>query len=125
MSATSYDLTFDGVAMPPPAKEGIHDSDELLWSSNAGRTADGTFVGDIIGEKQTLEITWNELTNAQFALIKSHISRVGHPFITVKYTDPTGARKTFTGYTDGAKGTIVLYTPDGRIAGVTLSIVEK
>lgn len=129
MPAPDYNLYFDGVAMPPPAKEGINETDQLIWSSNAGRTANGTFVGDIIATKKTLSITWNQMTYDQLALIQSHISRMHHPFITVKYWTAGGSaegqQKTFTGYTDGASSTIVTYTPDGKIAGVTLSVIEK
>lgn len=120
-----YNLYFDDVAMPAPAKEGISESDQLIWSSNAGRTANGTFVGDIIATKKTLSITWNQMTYDQLALIRSNISRIGHPFITVKYQSSDGQQKIFTGYTDGASNTIVTYTPDGKIAGVTLNVIEK
>lgn len=129
MSAPDYNLYFDNVKMPAPAKEGINETDQLIWSSNAGRTANGTFVGDIIATKKTLSITWNQMTYDQLALIRSNISRIGHPFITVKYWTAGGSaegqQKTFTGYTDGASSTIVTYTPDGKIAGVTLNVIEK
>ena len=125
MPAPDYNLYFDGVAMPPPAKEGINETDQLIWSSNAGRTANGTFVGDIIATKKTLSITWNQMTYEQLALIQSHISRMHHPFIVVKYRAANGQQKTFTGYTEGSTGTIVTYTPTGKIAGVTVNIIEK
>ena len=125
MSAPDYNLYFDGVAMPPPAKEGINETDQLIWSSNAGRTANGTFVGDIIATKKTLAITWNQMTYDQLALIRSNISRIGHPFITVKYRSSDGQQKIFTGYTEGSTSIIVTYTPTGKIAGVTLNVIEK
>lgn len=129
MAEPDYNLYFDNVKMPPPAKEGINETDQLIWSSNAGRTANGTFVGDIIATKKTLAITWNQMTYDQLALIRSNISRIGHPFITVKYWTAGGSaegqQKTFTGYTDGASSTIVTYTPTGKIAGVTLNVIEK
>lgn len=125
MPAPDYNLYFDGVAMPPPAKEGINETDQLIWSSNAGRAANGTFVGDIIATKKTLAITWNQMTYDQLALIRSNISRIGHPFITVKYRSSDGQQKIFTGYTEGSTGAIVIYTPDGKIAGVTLNVIEK
>lgn len=125
MPAPDYNLYFDGVAMPPPAKEGINETDQLIWSSNAGRAANGTFVGDIIATKKTLSITWNQMTYDRLALIRSNISRIGHPFITVKYRSSDGQQKIFTGYTEGSTGVIVTYTPDGKIAGVTLNVIEK
>lgn len=127
--ATDYNLYIDNVKMPPPAKEGISEADQLIWSSNAGRTANGTFVGDIIATKKTLSITWNQMSYDDFATIKNHLSRIGHPFITVKYwacdSKREEKRKTFTGYTEGSTGTIVTYTPSGKIAGVTVNIIEK
>ena len=125
MPAPDCNLYFDGVAMPPPAKEGINETDQLIWSSNAGRAANGTFVGDIIATKKTLSITWNQMTYDRLALIRSNISRIGHPFITVKYRSSDGQQKIFTGYTEGSTGVIVTYTPDGKIAGVTLNVIEK
>lgn len=125
MPAPDYNLYFDGVAMPPPAKEGINETDQLIWSSNAGRAANGTFVGDIIATKKTLSITWNQMTYDRLALIRSNISRIGHPFITVKYRSSDGQQKIFTGYTEGSTSIIVTYTPTGKIAGVTLNVIEK
>lgn len=122
---TDYNLYIDNVKMPPPAKEGISEADQLIWSSNAGRTANGTFVGDIVATKKTLTINWNQMTYDQLALIRSSISRIRHPFIAVKYWAADGQQKTFVGYTDGATSTIVTYTPTGKIAGVTLNIIEK
>lgn len=125
MSALDYNLYFDNVKMPAPAKEGINESDQLIWSSNAGRTANGTFVGDIIATKKTLSITWNRMSYDQLALIQSHISRIHYPFITVKYRSINGQQKIFTGYTEGSTGIIVKYSTTGEIAGVTLNIIEK
>lgn len=124
-----YNLYFDNVKMPAPAKEGISESDQLIWSSNAGRTANGTFVGDIIATKKTLSITWNQMTYDELALIRNSISRLRHPFIVVKYWtaggSSAGQQKTFTGYTDGTSSVIVTYTPTGKISGVTLNVIEK
>ena len=122
---TDYNLYIDNVKMPPPAKEGIIEADQLIWSSNAGRTANGTFVGDIIATKKTLTINWNQMSYDDFATIQNHLSRIGHPFITVKYQSSDGQQKIFTGYTEGSTGTIVTYTPTGKIAGVTVNIIEK
>ncbi len=125
MAEPDYNLYFDNVKMPAPAKEGIAETDQLIWSSNAGRTANGTFVGDIIATKKTLTINWNQMTYDQLALIRSNISRIGHPFITVKYQSSDGQQKIFTGYTEGSTSIIVTYTPSGKIAGVTVNIIEK
>ena len=124
-----YHLYIDGTKMPPPAKEGIIDADQIIWSENAGRVANGDFVGDIIAVKKTLQITWGELTYEQYALIQSSISRLGHPFVTVSYWPPSAKndsqRRTIRCYSEGLTGTIVTYTPQGRIASVTVNLVQK
>lgn len=129
MATTYYDLRIDGVSMPTPAKEGIIEADQLIWSSNAGRVASGKFVGDIIAEKKTLTINWNTMTYLDYKRIKEAISRVGKPFITVSYwaCDSTQAseRKSFRGYTEGLTGTIVTYTGLGKVINVSLNFVEQ
>lgn len=118
-------LKIDGSIMPTPAKNGIAEADQLIWSSNAGRTANGNFVGDIIAVKKTITITWNELYYSDYLRIKNAISRVGKPFITVTYTNCSGERKTITGYTEGLSGRIAVYTETGRVKDVSLNVVEK
>ena len=125
MAEYDYDLYIDGRTMPPPAREGIVESDQLIWSENAGRTASGHFVGDIIASKKTLTITWNELTYAEFLTIKNAISQVGKPFVDIRYVDCSGEQKTFRGYTEGLTGTIVTYTGAGRVSNVTLNAVQQ
>lgn len=121
----NYDLKINGVVMPPPAKGGIKEAHQLIWSENAGRVANAEFVGDIIAEKDTLSITWNELTYAQLTLIRSNTSKVGRAFIDVSFVTTEGQRRVVRCYNDGVSGTIVTYTPDGRIADVTLNLIEK
>ncbi|MGN0464896.1 MAG: hypothetical protein ACI4F9_00935 [Lachnospiraceae bacterium] len=58
-----------GVALPSPTQ--IKMSDEIIWSSNTGRVASGTMVGDVIAEKVTVTITWEMLTEAEVASIRS------------------------------------------------------
>lgn len=62
------EITANGVAMPSPTQ--IKVSDEIIWSSNTGRVADGSMVGDAIAEKTTVAITWEMLTEAEKASIK-------------------------------------------------------
>ena len=44
-------ITIGGVAMPEPKLNGLKISRNKIWSKNAGRGADGTMTGDIIGLK--------------------------------------------------------------------------
>ena len=127
MSVHDYNLYIDDTKMPPPARDGINVQPQVIWSENAGRTASCLFVGDIRAVKQTMTITWNELTYNEVSTIQSHITRVGHPWVEVEYTDLDGTRKTFTGYTEGLKGGIRVYDQKGigRVVGATLSLVER
>ena len=125
MAQKDYNLYLNGVKMPPPAKDGIVEQDQLIWSANAGRTANGNFVGDVIATKKTIAITWNVLTYSDFLTIHNNISKVGRPFITVKYTDSSGTVRSFTGYTEGLTGTIVTYTGKGKVSNVTLNVVQE
>lgn len=64
-------LTAGGVALPAPVK--ITCGNEIIWSSNAGRTANGTFVGDIVAEKMTINIDWGILPESEVTLIKTNL----------------------------------------------------
>ncbi len=129
MAEHNYNLYFsDGntwTKMPPPAKEGINDGDNLIWSDNAGRTANGNFVGDIKAVKKSITITWNVLTYTEFLTIKNAISRLGTPFIKIKYTGTDGDVHIYKGYTEGIKGTIDTYTGNGKVKGVSVNFVEQ
>jgi hypothetical protein len=127
MTEHDYNLYIDSTKMPPPAREGIQTGNEIIWSENAGRTASCLFVGDVRAVKKTLTITWNELTYSEVSTIKNHISRVGHPWVRVEYTDIDGDNQSFDGYTEGLKGGVRVYDEkgNGRIIGVTLNIVER
>lgn len=127
MSEHDYNLYIDNAKMPPPAREGITRGKQIIWSENAGRTASCLFVGDVRAVKKTLEITWNELTYSEVSRIESHITRMHHPWVDVSYTDLNGHTVSFEGYTEGLKGGIKLYDEqgNGRVIGVTLSIIER
>lgn len=56
-----------------PAPDLISTTDEIIWSSNTGRTADATMVGDILAEKKTLSITWGILKEEQYLVIKNNL----------------------------------------------------
>lgn len=64
-------LTCNGVALPAPVSVSV--SDEIIWSSQTGRTAAGTMVGDVIAEKKNISISWGILTSSEYALIKNSL----------------------------------------------------
>ncbi len=47
-------LTANGVALPAPTV--IKIDNEIIWSSNTGRTSSGAMAGDVVAEKKTVTI---------------------------------------------------------------------
>lgn len=64
-------LKAGNIVLPAPVSLSV--SDELIWSSDTGRTMDGTMVGEIVAEKKTLSIKWGCLTESDIVLIKRGI----------------------------------------------------
>ena len=50
-----------------PAPTSITVNDEIIWTSDTGRTLAGYMVGDPVAEKKTVSIKWGILTEAQMA----------------------------------------------------------
>ena len=76
-------LYFGGTAMPTPSK--VKYVNEKIWSKNAGRTSNGTMVGDIIVIKRTLHIEWADLTPSQVSAVKAYVDSVQHSFFQVDF----------------------------------------
>lgn len=57
--------------LPGPTKMTVND--EIIWSSDTGRTLDGTMMGDVVTEKKNINIGWEWLTEKEAALIKNSI----------------------------------------------------
>ena len=65
-------LKCGNVELPAPVSMSV--ADEIIWSSDTGRTLTGTMVGDVVAEKKNLSIKWNWLTEQQAALIKKNLA---------------------------------------------------
>ena len=52
-------LRSGGVVLPAPVS--ITVNDEIIWTSDTGRTMDGTMVGDPVANKKTVSIKWGVL----------------------------------------------------------------
>lgn len=65
-------ITAGGVGLPAPVS--INCNNELIWSSNTGRTADGYMRGSLVAEKLNLTINWGILTATQSQTILSALS---------------------------------------------------
>ena len=98
MSTVNYPLEIDGVTMPDPAE--ITPTRNYLFAQKSGRMSNGTFSGDIIAKKWTLQVTWTNLSEEQAASISSVIdSKTWH---SVKFRSPK----------DNAFITCIMYSSD-------------
>lgn len=56
-----------------PAPVSISVADEIIWTSDTGRTLAGTMIGDVIAEKKTVGLKWGYLLESEVTLIKSRL----------------------------------------------------
>lgn len=63
----------NGVWVKLPAPESITINDEIIWSSNTGRTSTGKMIGDVIAEKNTYSINWGLMEERDYKKIKNSI----------------------------------------------------
>ena len=59
------------VILPAPTTLSVND--EIIWSSDTGRTLSGYMVGSVIAEKKNLSIKWEWLTEKEVQRIKSRL----------------------------------------------------
>lgn len=63
-----------------PAPVSLSVNDEIIWTSDTGRTLAGYMVGDPVAEKKTVSIKWGVLTEQQEVLIKNTLVPGYFPF---------------------------------------------
>ena len=63
-----------------PAPTSLIVNDELVWSSDTGRTLSATMMGDVIAEKKTVSIRWEYITEEDIKTIKDVLIRGFFPF---------------------------------------------
>ena len=71
-------LKSGNVVLPAPTTLSV--SDEIIWSSDTGRTLSGRMVGNIVAEKKNLGIKWEFITDEDVELIKSRLIAGFFPF---------------------------------------------
>lgn len=64
-------ITVNGISLPDPISLAI--DDEIIWSSNTGRTGDATMVGDVVAEKKTITLEWQFLQESEVLKIKNNL----------------------------------------------------
>ncbi len=71
-------LKSGNVELPSPVSLTV--ADEIIWSSDTGRTLAGLMIGDVVAEKKNISIKWGVLTEAEVMLIKSRLIAGFFPF---------------------------------------------
>lgn len=116
----------DGTKLPVPPKDGVSMSREPIWSSNAGRTADCTFVGDVRAWKWNISISWGKLKLSEVRVIRSVFTTNSKPYFNITFTDDAGIRHSNVKcYSTSPKSTVQFYhDTDGSVSGASVDIVE-
>lgn len=63
-----------------PAPTSLSVNDELIWTSDTGRTLSGYMVGDVVAEKKTVSVKWEFITETQVKQIKDTLIPGFFPF---------------------------------------------
>lgn len=71
-------LKSNGIELPSPVSFTV--ADEIIWTSDTGRTLAGLMIGDVVAEKKNLSIKWGILTEAEVMFIKSRLVSGFFPF---------------------------------------------
>jgi len=108
----------------PPTPRSITVKAEKIWASNTGRVASGKMVGDIVGNKITIQVEWGILTETQVASIDSRLSSA---FFPVTFKNPrTNVLETRTFYAGTPTYPVYSWvqgTPD--YVGVVVDLIEQ
>lgn len=120
MNQNPQRLIAGGTTLPTPIK--IESSEELIWSSNTGRSTSGEMVGTVIAEKTTVEIEWGVLPEADVKKIQQALSA---GFFTFKFYDC--GEVTIKVYRGTIKKEHLGYIGDGKYyyKSVTASVIQQ
>lgn len=115
-------LKCGSTVLPEPTE--LSSGDEIIWSSNAGRSAEsGKMLGDVVASKKTLEVKWAWLTEAQVATIKNSLV---NGFFPITFRD-NGATVTITVYRGTLQKEAAGYIGDGTYyyKSVSVSLIQQ
>ena len=109
-----------GTTLPMPVK--IESSEELIWSSNTGRSTSGEMIGTVIAGKKTVEIEWGVLSASEVMIIQQALSA---GFFSFQFYD--GTNVSITVYRGTIKKEHLGYIGDGKYyyKSVTASVIQK
>lgn len=108
--------------LPEPVE--LSSGDEIIWSSNAGRSPEtGKMLGDIIAEKKSLDIKWAWLTETEANLIKTKLKAGFFPLTFRDY----GSTVTITNYRGTIQKEAAGYIGDGKYyyKSVSVSVIQQ
>lgn len=63
-----------------PAPVSISVNDEIVWTSDSGRSLSAYMMGDVVAEKKTVSVKWGIMTEEQVVLIKEKLLAGFFPF---------------------------------------------
>lgn len=109
-----------GVTLPSPVEMSI--DDEIIWSSDTGRTLSGQMVGDVISEKKNISIQWGILDEDEFLTIKNSLIPGFFPFSI----HDNGEDITLEGYRSAiSKDYLGLLSGKHYYRSTTVSIIQR
>ena len=91
-------LEINGYSPPAPDSAGYVVTENKIWSKNTGRTASALMVGDIVGRKYSVVLTWSDLKQNEVKLIDKAINEKA--FFPVTFENQRGEVLTRTFYSD-------------------------
>ena len=98
-----------------------------VWSTNAGRTLSGNFVGDIVTRKWKITLTTKPLSQKESAAFTKVIE--SSTFFNVQFINPNsedGRLESITVYSDEPSWEIYSYVIDNaRYKSISVSFVEQ
>lgn len=106
-----------------PSPTSLTVADEIIWSSDTGRTLDGTMWGEVVAEKKNLSIKWEYLTEAEMLTIRNSLPA---GFFSFTFPD-NGAATTITGYRGTLSKELLGTLSDGvtYYKTVTVDIIQR
>lgn len=116
-----FTIKCGNIILPSPVKMTV--DDEIIWSSDTGRTLDGTMMGDVVAEKKNLGIEWEWLTEQEAALIKNNLIAGFFPITFRDY----GVDVTIDSYRGTISKDVGGYIGDGNFyyKSVSASVIQK
>lgn len=111
-------ISANGVDLPSPTS--IKIDDELIWSSDTGRTQSAEMVGDIVGIKNKVSVEWAWLTLAEFNTISNAIRNATWFNVTV-----SSIGLSFTAYRGAISKELVNIGSEYRYKTATCNFTER